>query len=108
MKTINMNLRAAAIISFILVLPFTILEWVNHQNLHESFPIALFGFMWLLLMAFIFILVPIVRTIQAGDSIMAHPVSLSFRVASLALIAMVWGSLLIDQLPCFLGVPNCD
>ena len=39
---------------------------------------------------------------------MAHPTNLLFRVAFLALIAIIWAGILIDQLPCFLGVPNCD
>lgn len=108
MKTIATDLRSAALISFILVLPFMILEWVNHRNLHESFPIALFGFLWLLPMAFIVILVPIVRTVRAGNGITTNSINLLFRVAFLALIATVWGWGVIDQLPCFMGVPNCD
>ncbi len=108
MKDITTNLRSAATISFILVLPFMILEWVNHRNLHESFPIALFGFLWLLPMAFIVILMPIMRNVRAGNSILANPIKLLLKVAFLALIATVWGWGFIDQLPCFLGVPNCD
>ena len=108
MRTITKNLGFAALISFIIVLPFMILEWVNNRNPHESFPLALFGFMWLLPVAFIVILVPMVRTVRAGSSIMAKPISLLFGVAFLTLIATVWGWGLIDQLPCFLGVPNCD
>ena len=108
MKTITTDLRSAAIFSFILVLPFMILEWVNHRNLHESFPVALFGFLWLLPTAFIVILVPMVRTVRAGQSVVANPINLLFRVALLTLIAAVWGWGFIDQLPCFMGVPNCD
>ena len=109
MKTITTNLRSAALISFILVVPFMILELVNRRNLPESFPSVLFGFLWLLPVTFIVILMPIVRNARAGSSIIiANPISLSFRVAFLILIALVWGSLLIDQLPCFLGNPNCD
>jgi hypothetical protein len=39
---------------------------------------------------------------------MANPINLLLRVAFLALIAWMWGGILIDQMPCFLGVPNCD
>jgi hypothetical protein len=39
MKSITTNLRSAAIISFILVPPFMMLELVNRRNLPESFPV---------------------------------------------------------------------
>ncbi len=102
--------RMAALISFILVLPFAILESLfNSVNRQNAFGlIVLFGLLWLLSMAFIVILAPIVRTLRAGNNIMAHPTNLLFRVAFLALIAIIWAGILIDQLPCFLGVPNCD
>ncbi|MGH9937825.1 MAG: hypothetical protein ACREAM_16390 [Blastocatellia bacterium] len=110
MKSIITNLGLAALISFILVLPFVILESLNNtitkQNAHGLF--VLFGLLWLLPTAFIVILAPIVRTVRAGNSIMANPITLLFRVAFLALIAWIWGVAIIDQLPCFLGVPNCD
>ena len=109
-KSIITTLGSAALISFILVLPFAILESLNHTITRQNAPglILLFGLLWLLPMSFIVILAPIVRTMRAGNSILANPVNLLFRVAFLALIAMMWGGLLIDQLPCFLGVPNCD
>ncbi len=111
MKTITTNLGSAAIISFIIVLPFVILEFLFNTTLTKQNALGLtplFGILWLLPMAFIVILVPIVRTLRAGNSIMANPISLLFRVAFLALIAMMWGGIISDQLPCFLGVPNCD
>ena len=110
MKNIVTNLGSAALISFLLVLPFAILEslfnTVNTQN--GLGLVALFGLMWLLSMAFIVILVSLVRSVRAGTPIMANPVTMLFRVACLALIAMMWGGIVIDQLPCFLGVPDCD
>lgn len=102
------NLRSAAIISFTLVLPFMILEMVNRRNLPESFPVALFCFMWILAMVFIVILLPILQNLRAGNSMKAHPISLLFKFVFLTFIAMMWGYNLYDQLPCFLGVPNCD
>lgn len=104
------TLGAAAMISLLLVLPLVILESVNQtitrQNAFGLF--LLFGFLWLLPTMFIVLLAPLVRIIRAGDNNLAKPITLLFRVACLTLIAIVWGSLLIDQLPCFLGVPNCD
>jgi len=102
-------IRLPAIISFLIMLPFMILEVINRRNFHEEgFPFVLFGFLWLLSAVFIAILMPIVRNIRAGNNIMANPVFLFLRVVFLVIIAWEWGALVIDQLPCFLGVPNCD
>ena len=116
MNNITTHLRAPAIISFLLVLPFMILEFmfnvvhrIHALSLKNALDFTvLFGLLWLLPTAFFVILMPIVRNVRAGNSLMAHPINLLLRVACLALIAMLWGDLLIDQLPCFLGVPNCD
>ena len=110
MKTFTANLRTAAIISFILVLPFAILEALNNTITRQNAPglMLLFGVLWLLPTAFLLILMPMVRTVRAGDSIMANPISLLFKVTFLVLIVTIWGWGFIDQLPCFLGVPNCD
>ncbi|HEX7174926.1 MAG TPA: hypothetical protein VF240_06565 [Pyrinomonadaceae bacterium] len=109
-KSISINPKSAALISFVLVLPFAILESLNNTINRQNVPalIVLFGLLWLLPMAFILILAPIVRSARAGNGVMANPFNLLFRVAMLALVAMMWGVLLIDQLPCFMGAPNCD
>ncbi|MFN2510600.1 MAG: hypothetical protein ABR568_04060 [Pyrinomonadaceae bacterium] len=110
MKTITKDLGSAALISFIIVLPFAILEALNNTITRQNAfgLILLFGILWILPTAFIVLLAPIVRTVRAGNSIMVNPFKLLFRVAFMALIATIWGWGFIDQLPCFLGVPNCD
>ena len=108
MKNMLTNLRLPAIISFFLMLPFLILELVNRRNFNEGFPVPLFGFLWVLPILFILTLTPIVQTIRAGNNVMAKPISLVLRVALLLFIAWFWGNIVMDQMPCFLGVPNCD
>lgn len=108
LKGILSNLKLAVIVSFLLVLPFMIMELVFGQNSYSSFPFPLFGILWFLPVMFIVIFTPIVRNMRAGNSIFANPITLLFRVAFLVLIALFWGGLLNDQMPCFLGVPNCD
>jgi hypothetical protein len=95
-------------ISFLLIVPFMIMEAVNRRNFNEGFPFPLFIIMWFLPVLFIFTGTPIVRNVRAGSSILANPVILLFRVVFMILLAWFWAVLLIDQLPCFLGVPNCD
>jgi hypothetical protein len=108
MHTFTTKLKPPALISLILVLPFMLLELVNRRTYHEGFPVVVFGLLWLLPIAFIVMLMPIVQTVRAGSSILAKPLTLVLRVALLVLVAWLWGGILIDQLPCFLGVPNCD
>ena len=110
MNTIPEDFASAAIISFILVLPFVILEFLNSSVTKDNASglILLFGVLWLLPTVFIVILKPILRSARAGKSLMEKPVTLLLKVTSLVLIATVWGWGLMDQLPCFLGVPNCD
>jgi hypothetical protein len=109
-RHIATNLKAAALISFLLVLPFAVLESLHNTMTRQSAPglVVLFGVLWLLPMAFIIILAPIVRTVRAGNSPVANPINLLFKVAILVFIAWFWGSLFVDQLPCFIGAPNCD
>ena len=109
MKSLKRDLVMAAVISFILVLPLAILEALNNTITQENVfgLLLLLGVLWLLPAAFIVILMSILRSAR-GKRLAANPITLSLKFASLALIAMVWGWCLMDQLPCFLGVPNCD
>lgn len=51
---------------------------------------------------------PIVHTLQLGGRLFAHPVNLILVVLISAAFAYGFASLVIDQWPCFIGVPNCD
>jgi hypothetical protein len=110
MKSIIKHLGLAVLISFVLVLPFAILEFLNQTITRQNAPglILLFGLLWLLPTVFIVILLPIVQSVRAGNSIITRPINLLLRVASLAFVTVIWTAMIIDQLPCFLGVPNCD
>jgi len=108
MNNIFTNLRSPAIISSLLVLPFVLLELINRRYFHEDFPIPLLALLWLLPVAFILILMPVARNLRAGKGIMANPISLLFRVPALIFIAWLWVGIILDQMPCFLGVLNCD
>lgn len=107
-KAALVNTVPAVVIGFLLVLPFVILESVYGRTSYSSFPFPLFAILWILPSIFIFIGMPVARNLLAGNSITANPVTLLFRVAFLVIIGVMWASLVNDQLPCFLGVPNCD
>jgi hypothetical protein len=51
---------------------------------------------------------PIVSTLRAGGSLFAHPINLIIIVFILSTFAIGFASFIIDQWPCFIGVPNCD
>jgi hypothetical protein len=110
MKTAFTAIRSPAIISSFLILPFMALELINRQGLRarEGFPVALFAVLWLLPVAFILILGRTARQIRTGDTGGRHLITLAAGAACLLVIAWVWGAVVLDQMPCFLGVPNCD
>jgi hypothetical protein len=108
MNNITKSVVAAALISLILVAPFAFLELRYGSHNYSNFPVALFGALWLLGTIFLITIAPIVRTVRAGGSLLAHPVTLWLRLVLLAFVAWMWVGITIDQLPCFLGVPNCD
>jgi ABC-type transport system involved in multi-copper enzyme maturation permease subunit len=108
MKAIASHLRTAVLGSLILVLPFAILEAVNTTPTRQNAPglIVLFGFLWFLAAVFFVVLIPTVRNVRTRN--VANPLGLLIGVAVLLVVALVWGSVVADQMPCFLGVPNCD
>lgn len=101
------GLKLPAIVASVLVVPFMIMELVNRRDL-QSFPIPLFGLMWLLPLSFIVILMTILRRLPPSVHQRSNPLTLVARIVLLVFIAWVWVNLTLDQMPCFLGVPNCD
>lgn len=115
---------SAAIISILLALPFlTILSLLllhieppfahllnnpdpDQPNLLGTL-IPLSAFL-LAIAACIITRAPIVRTLQAGGSLFAHPMNLMLAVVILSFITMLVVGLIVDQFPCWIGVPNCD
>lgn len=98
------SLRPAALVSVALVLPLAILQTLHSPLTRQNAPglIVLFGLLWFLSFAFLTLLISIARNPAA------NPFQLALRVAVVAVIALLWTTLLMDQMPCFLGVPNCD
>ena len=97
-------LGTSVIGGILLVLPFVILELINTGG----FPPPLFVAMWFLSFCFILLARPVVRAVRVGNSKDVRPVGLLSRVVGLILIGSLWVDLVLDQMPCFLGVPNCD
>ena len=106
MKFALSQLRVPAL-GFLLTLPFIVLELWNQPVSRFDFPFSLFGFIWFLSSLFVLFAHFVVTALQTGN-ILARPVHFLATVSFLVLIALMWSGLMIDQLPCFMGVPNCD
>lgn len=68
----------------------------------------LVGMMLMMPAGFAINLVPIVRNVKAGLGATANPSNILAAFVIGSAILYLWGGLFIDQLPCFMGVPNCD
>ncbi len=107
----NLHLRwntpmLALLASAAVVAPLVLLELRNQAASRVDFPAALFAMLWLLPTAFFLVAIPAVRSPRF--EVWSSPLTLLWRAAAMGLLALAWASLLRDQLPCFLGVPNCD
>ena len=96
------NLAVAAGLSLLFILPFAVLE-LRNRPFNQDFPIPLFVVLFLLPLTFFLLLISIARNASGASRI-----NVVLRVAAMAIIAFLWVGLVRDQMPCFLGVPNCD
>ena len=99
------SLGRAAVVSSVLVLPLLVLELGNRCASQGDFPSFLFAVLWVLPSACIVIATPIARAVKEGQ-----PFRTPLLLGAACVIPLVWAwlSLVIDQMPCFLGVANCD
>jgi len=102
------SLGTSLLISGTLVAPFVVLQLVNRRTFHEGFPYVLFTFMSLHSLFIVLLVTPALRRLRAERSLRAlglgHWTGLLLGVS----LTFVYANVVIDQLPCFLGVPNCD
>jgi uncharacterized membrane protein YidH (DUF202 family) len=127
MKSLLTNQKSAAIISCILCIPIVcvitllIIDVEPHfdlfQPLHPTADpyqpdilgsfIAL-GVFLLVLLSLIIDLIPVVHAMRKGGSITGQPVNIIIAVALFVIIVVILSAIIIDQYPCWMGVPNCD
>ena len=64
---------------------------------------------WLLAVAALVVtLTPIVRDRRAGRPVTTHPVNLTLAAVILMFVSAFVVNIVVDQYPCWIGVPNCD
>jgi hypothetical protein len=101
------TLGAASIISVAPVTPLVFLELRNNGR-RVSDIVVLFGVLWVLAIAFATTATPVVRRFTSGHAVLQNGSALAVRMTVLTVIAAMWWGIVRDQLPCFIGAPNCD
>lgn len=100
--------RTSLFAGVVLVAPFAVLELVNRRAYHEEFPFTLFALMSLHSLLIVLLLTVALRRLRTDGSLRAlgpgHWAGIFFGV----LLIVVYANVVMDQFPCFLGVPNCD
>ena len=102
------NIKLPALIGLLLILPLMILEYINRRPFHEGYPTSLFVMLWILGTAVAFALLHIWRDLRARKNLLQRPIISALRIAALIACAWIWIAIVLDQMPCFLGVPVCD
>ena len=112
-----MKLRTPAIASTSIVAPFLVVELASNAASRSGSNASaaqyaldttvLFGILWLLALAFVASVVPLVRRVRAGGAL-EHPIGAIGLVFVVLLSAAAWGAIVLDQLPAILGMPNAD
>lgn len=95
-------------LSAVLVVPLFVLEWWNRREFHEEFPLELFTFMSVHSLLIVLSAAPAVRRLRSERDLRALAFGHWAGLVLSAFLAFVYVGVVVDQLPCFLGVPNCD
>lgn len=93
---------------FVLVLPLMVLERSTASDLPRStFAFWWFVYLWILAALFVGGTIRAVQLMQARQVAALRSISMSVRVAFLGVLAWAWVSMVVDQMPCFLGATGC-
>ncbi len=102
------RLFTPVLLGLLCVLPFAVMEIVNLGRIPDPFPYAIFLYLWLMFALFLICLFAIVRLAKSRVSKQERLPALLLNALVLLFSVMSIVYLLADQMPCFLGVPNCD
>jgi hypothetical protein len=96
------------LISAALVGPFIVLQLVNRRAFDEDFPVVLFMFMSAHSLLIVLLLTPALRRLRTERALSALKLGHWAGLALSAGLICAYAGVVLDQLPCFLGFPNCD
>lgn len=95
-------------ISVAFVAPFALLQWINRREYQEEFPFLLFAFMFMHSLLVVILATPALRKYRTERRVRLLTPWHWGGLAIAGILAIAYVNVIVDQLPCFLGVPNCD
>ena len=103
------SLVVAGLIASAGVLPFVVLEAVSTRGFGtHGFPTMLFAALWVLAFVAAHLAYTTLLRHRPGASTSSSSARLVVSTVFLLLVVVAFGSIVVDQMPCFMGVPNCD
>jgi hypothetical protein len=102
------SLGRSLLISSALVGPFVVLVWANRRTFPEAFPFPLFAFMSVHALLIVLLLTPTLERLRAERRLGALKAGHWAGLVLGAFLVVGYVGTVMDQLPCFMGVPNCD
>jgi hypothetical protein len=102
------SIARSAVAGLMATIPFMALQSVNTHNFWTDFPIAVFGSLWVFAAVFIGTIGAILNQARMPGKTMARKMLVVAGIVFAFAVAMIWFGFVVDQMPCFLGVPNCD
>lgn len=84
------------------------MEIVNLGGIPDPFTYTIFLYLWLMFALFFISLFALLRVAKSRVNKQERLPALLLNALVLIFTIMSIGTVLVDQMPCFLGVPNCD
>jgi hypothetical protein len=105
-----LTVRLALVLAFALVLvaPFAAMEAVNSSHAQAELPVLLFTFMFVHAALIAAAVSPAVQQALRTQGITSLSLLHWLGVLAGLILLSIYVGVVLDQMPCFLGVPNCD
>jgi hypothetical protein len=94
------------VIGFVTTAPFYFLEYYYSGGYPQGVPAALFRMMWVETTLIAFLAFSLIRT-PFANATKQWIVPFLLKLAAMTVIAIAWVTIIIDQLPCFVGGRGC-
>ena len=105
-----LTMRLVLVLAFavLLVAPFAAMEAVNSANAQAELPTFLFALMFVHAALIAVAVSPAVQRALETKGIRGLSLLHWFGVLAGLVLLAIYVGVVLDQMPCFLGVPNCD
>lgn len=107
-KELFLSFKKPAVLGIVSTLPFAFLEIVNGTKYGNAFPIGIFTILFITSLLFWFVFELITKSKKVENGNLKKIAVFVFRVLLLICLLVLFVNIIIDQWPCFMGMPNCD